>query len=113
MENIEKGYKVRNIYIPCDRKAAMKTVRLLQTASKLAWDFHQSLVKLAEHNRVQLRWVPGHVGIDGNEIADQLAKEGFLHPLIGPKGAAVARGAIRGCTCRKLQECWQSTRGQR
>jgi hypothetical protein len=27
---------------------------------------HQSLVKLAEHNRNQMVWVPGHMGIDGN-----------------------------------------------
>jgi len=58
------------------------------------------------------------MGIDGNEVADQLAKVGFLHPLLGPKAvfgicAAVARVAIRGCTSRKLQEFWQSTRGQR
>jgi len=62
--------------------------------------------------------VPGHVGIDGNEIADQLAEGGFLHPLMGPKAAfsvraAVAWGAISGCTNRKRQECWQSKRGQR
>jgi len=58
------------------------------------------------------------MGIDGNEIADQLAKVGFLHPLLGPKAvsgicAAVVRRAIKDCTSRKLQEFWQSTRGQR
>jgi hypothetical protein len=54
-------------------------------------------VKLAEHNRIQLVWVPGHMGIDGNEIADQLARQGFSHSLIGPEpalgiSAKVARG---------------------
>jgi ribonuclease HI len=38
------------------------------------WDCHQSIAKLAEHNRIKLAWVPEHVEIDGNEIADQLAR---------------------------------------
>lgn len=117
MENIEEGYKVRNIYILFDRQAGIEALRYLRTNSKLAWDFYQSLVKLAEHNRVQLVWVPVHMGIDGNEITDQLAREGFLHPLIGPEAAcgisaAVVRVVIRGCTSRKHQEFWPSKRGQ-
>jgi len=27
------------------------------------------------------------MGIDGNEIADELARQGSLHPLIGPEPA--------------------------
>ena len=41
-------------------------------------------MKLAEHNRIQLVWLPGYMRIDGNEIADQLAREGSSHPLTGP-----------------------------
>lgn len=39
-ENTEKSCKDRNIYIPSDRQAVMKTLRYLRTASKLDWDFH-------------------------------------------------------------------------
>jgi hypothetical protein len=42
--------------------------------------------------------VPGHVKIDGNEIADELAKQGPSHPLTGPAlgiPAKVARGVKR------------------
>jgi ribonuclease HI len=44
-------------------------------------------MQLAEHDRVQLIWVPGREGIDGNEIADQLDKLGSEHPFIGPEPA--------------------------
>jgi len=67
-------------------------------------------MKLAEHNRVHLVWALGHVGIGGNEIADQLAREGSSLLLIGPEPALVicaevARKVIRAWTNRK-QEQW-------
>ena len=52
---------------------------------------HQTL-KLAEHNRIQLVWVPGHTGIDRNEMADEKARQGSSHSLIGtetPLGISV------------------------
>jgi ribonuclease HI len=42
-------------------------------------------VKLAEHNRIELVWVLGHVGTDGNETADQLARQVSTIPLTGPE----------------------------
>jgi len=57
-------------------------------------------VKLAEHNRILLVWVLRHMGVDGNEITDELARQGSLYPLIGPERALgifakVARGVIK------------------
>jgi len=34
-------------------------------------------------------WVPEQVGMDGNEIADELARWGSSHPLPGPEPALV------------------------
>jgi ribonuclease HI len=87
MENIEKGYTGRNIYILSDSQAAIKALDSFQINSKLVWDCHQSLMKLAEHNRTQLVWLPGHMGIDVNEIADQLARQCSSHLLKGPEPA--------------------------
>jgi len=77
-EKVEKGYSGRNIYIISDSQAASKDLDSSQINPKLVWDCHQSLVKLAECNRIQLVWVPGHMGIDGNEIADQFSHRSLL-----------------------------------
>jgi len=67
-------------------------------------------VKLEECNRIHLVWVPGHTRIDGNEIADKLARQGSSLPLTGPKRAALglsaqfARGVIRGWMRWKLEQ---------
>jgi hypothetical protein len=57
------------------------------------------------------------MGFDRNEIADQLAREGSLHALIGLKPALgifpnVASG-VKNQTGSKHEEHWQSVHGQR
>jgi hypothetical protein len=47
----------------------IKTFDNFQIYSKQVWACHQSLTKLANNNRIQLVNVPGHMDIDGNEIA--------------------------------------------
>ena len=83
MENIEKGYTGRNIYILSECEVAIKALDSFQINSKSVWDSHQSLVKLAVYKRIQLVWVPEHMAIVGNEITDELARQGSPHPLIG------------------------------
>jgi ribonuclease HI len=104
-ENLERNYSNRNIYILSDSRAAIKALSKYQITAKLVWDCHQSLIQLAEHNRVQLIWVPGHEVIDGNETADQLARTGSEHPFIGPEPACgisieAAKKAVRDWTNR-------------
>jgi len=54
--------------------------------------------------------VSGHIRIDGNEIADKLARQGSSLPLIGPKSAALrlsakfSRGVIWGWMRWKLEQ---------
>lgn len=66
MEDIEKCYKDRNIYILLDNQAAIRALNNFHINSKLVRDCHQSLMKLVEHNGVQLVWAPGNMGIGGN-----------------------------------------------
>jgi hypothetical protein len=61
VENINRGYKNRNIYILSDSEAVIKALDNYQINLKLVWDCHQSLTKLDEHNRVHMGARPrGH-----------------------------------------------------
>jgi hypothetical protein len=116
MENIEKGYRGRNIDILSDSGAAIKALESFQINSSLVWDYHQSLVKMAENNRIQLIWLPRHMGNNGNEIT--VATRGSSHPLIGPEpalgiSATDARGVIKDWESRKHKEHWLSIHGKR
>jgi len=48
MENIEKDYIGGNMYILSDTQAAVKALDSSHINSKLVWDCHQSMMKLAE-----------------------------------------------------------------
>jgi hypothetical protein len=54
VENLDRNYKNRNIYILSESQAANKALGKDQITSKLVWDCHQSLIQLARHSRVQL-----------------------------------------------------------
>jgi hypothetical protein len=47
------------MYILSDSQTAIKALDNYHINLKLIWDCHQPLVKLAEHNRFQLIWMPG------------------------------------------------------
>jgi hypothetical protein len=86
VKNNDRAFPLLELFQGCnDSKVDIKALDTFQINSKLIWDCHQSPVKLAECNRIQLVWVPGYTGIDGNEIADQLAMQGSSQPLIGPE----------------------------
>ena len=98
MEKTGKGHTSRNIHILSDSQTTIKALDSFQTNSNLVWDSHQILVKLAEHNTIPLVRVPGHMGINENEMAYELARQGSSHPLKGPEPAiGISEKGCQGC----------------
>ena len=56
----------------------------------------QALNDISARHAVRLYWVPGHAGVRGNEIADELARSGSGQRFIGPQPCfGVSRQNIR------------------
>ena len=68
------------VWIFTDSKAALALLDRPVTNSKLVGDCKKALYRLASRTTIILSWVPGHSGIQGNDMADELAKEGCLLP---------------------------------
>ena len=83
--NLNKGLKGANINICSDSQAALKALRAFTYESRSVSECLDTLTALAKSNKVNLIWVPGHEGIEGNEKADELAKKGANCPFVGPE----------------------------
>ncbi|XP_043468334.1 uncharacterized protein LOC122502375 [Leptopilina heterotoma] len=77
----------KRISICVDSQAALWALKNHTIESKLVWECRSVLDELGSANKLSLIWVPGHLGIKGNERVDVLAKIGFETEFIGPEPA--------------------------
>ena len=82
---IGKGYRSRCIHICSDSQAFLLAFGRYNFTSHIVWECYSLLYQLCESNCVPLYWVPGHSGIQGNEVDDKLARIGSSFPFTGPK----------------------------
>lgn len=110
--NLDRHYRRQDIAILSDSQAAIKALNAYAIRSKLVWECLNDINKLGKYNKVTLYWVPGHVGIPGNEEADNLAKTGAETPFIGPEpfcglGEHTIREELRRGEETKRRNLWR------
>ena len=90
------------VSICSDSQVALKVLYAAKTRSPLVRQCQQVLDDISAWHAVGLCWVPGHVGVRGNEITDELTRSSSAQRFVAPEPfLGVSRQNIR----RKLK-CW-------
>jgi ribonuclease HI len=98
------------ITIYSDSQVSLRALKNDHTTSKLVKECNEMLNRLGNRCAVTLRWVPGHQGVIGNELADGMAKEGANTPFTGPEPSLpVSENVIKTETRKWFRQSWQTS----
>ncbi|CAL8132135.1 unnamed protein product [Orchesella dallaii] len=108
----------RSIYIYSDSRSALQALQTWQYMTHLVGECFQALNILAGKHSVELIWIPAHEGFQGNEQADQLAKEAAGTVVYGPEpiipvSMSSVRLAIKSVAIKKHKMLWGRYGGAR
>jgi ribonuclease HI len=105
---------IKQIDFITDSKSALHALNGTSTTSKLISDCILALDKLTSNTMVTINWIKAHVGHEGNERADALAKEGTTkmnynaEPII-PVPRSWIKGKIHAYLTKEWTSRWQGT----
>nr|AMS38365.1 hypothetical protein [Bactrocera tryoni] len=116
--NLHRNYRNERITILSDSQAALKAISSYEIKSLLVQECRERLNSLAERNQVHLIWVPGHKGIAGNELADELARSAASTNMVGPEpfiavGPHTIKELLRKEEGVGRERYWQQLQGMR
>jgi len=99
--------------ICCDKQAALNALQAARTTSELVQQCQKALNDISTRHAVGLYCVPGLAWVRGNEIVDQLARDGSVQICVGPEpNLGVSRqNKRRKISCWLVNQQWARWRG--
>ena len=110
---LDGGHRGKIINIYSDSQACLLSINNVKVTSKLIRDCVSKLNELGVINEVILSWIPGHVGMEGNEKADELARKASAVNFVGPGpvlpvATATQKAIIGGRAVNKFNLRWNN-----
>ncbi|UYV78617.1 hypothetical protein LAZ67_16002180 [Cordylochernes scorpioides] len=97
---------VAHIWILTDSRSAIQHLSHTgELRDKVSRNIIGYLQKLSKTSKIHLQWIPSHVGIEGNEAADVLAKKGTKEPL--PQKNKLTFKEIETVAKTKINKNWR------
>ena len=115
---LNRNPKGQRFAILSDSQAAIRAIGKVGCNSRLVRECVATLKELSAHNKVRICWVPGHSEVDGNEVADELARQGAATKFIGPEphcgiNWSAVKGEIELWTTSLRKQYWTGLVGLR
>lgn len=110
---LQNDISQKSVAICSDSSAALKALASFNIDSALILECWNKLNELAASNCLTLHWVPGHSDLEGNEKADELAREGSSKDPIAqvpflPLSKGWVKSVIKDWSCRAHIRYWQN-----
>ena len=99
----------RTIVIYSDSRAALMALDCTKVKSQLVLQTQLELQRAGEINNVILRWVKAHVGHEGNEAADALAKERTELQQVCSDAPKIPESMVKMRFRQKFDQKWQES----
>nr|BDT63038.1 MAG: hypothetical protein [Trachysalambria curvirostris nimavirus] len=97
--------------IYCDSRSALQAIFNLNSSHPVVREVQDWLAIISRRRKITLCWVPAHVGVQGNELADQRAKAAAAQPCDAtfPLPHTDMKPSIRLCLRERWREQWRLT----